>query len=211
MKIILFKPRYKVPFFTGFYFHLLCLSTGNKVELLFCCRETDVTLPVPGAGFISSHPTELGYVQYSGIPQCPDGMGQGSYVTDQFGNTRPTWYDPYSSRYVAVKWDTCIYSTNFGFVCLCVCVHVRACVCAHICMSCITACCFSHTCTVTLHSAMFMSTIQSPLAAEVLKLVQWCDVLKQIEHNSVCPPVLFSLSKKIRRHYFLALLHSIVS
>ena len=90
---------------------------------MFCFRESDVTLPVPGAGFISSHPTELGYVQYSGMPQCPDGMGQGSYVTDQFGNTRPTWYDPYSSRYVTVKWDTCTYSTNFGLcVCVCVCV-----------------------------------------------------------------------------------------
>ena len=93
---------------------------------MFCFRETDVTLPVPGAGagFISSHATDLGYVQYSGMPHCPDGMGQGSYVTDQFGNTRPTWYDPYSSRYVTVKWDTSIYSTNVGFVCVCVCVCV---------------------------------------------------------------------------------------
>jgi len=141
---------------------------------LFCFRETDVTLPVPGAGFISSHPTELGYVQYSGMPQCPDGMGQGSYVTDQFGNTRPTWYDPYSSRYVTVKWDTCTYSILVLCVCLHVCVyvfrHVHACACACACVcfrNSITACHFIRIRTVTLHSAMFMSTMQSPVATEV--------------------------------------------
>jgi hypothetical protein len=69
-------------------------------------RENDITVPVPSAGFVSTHPADFGYIQYSGMSQCQDVMGQSSYITDQFGNTRPTWYDPYSSRYVTVRQGT---------------------------------------------------------------------------------------------------------
>jgi hypothetical protein len=85
-----------------------CFVQIQRITCSWCSvfRESDVTLSVPTAGFVSTHPSELGYVQYPGMPQCPDGMGQGSYITDQFGNTRPTWYDPYSNRYGTVSCST---------------------------------------------------------------------------------------------------------
>jgi hypothetical protein len=76
-------------------------------------RESDITLSAPAAGFVSTHPPEFSYMQYPGMSQCPDGVGQGSYITDQFGNARPTWYDPYSNRYDSIKWSTCTVSTYF--------------------------------------------------------------------------------------------------
>ncbi|PSN43517.1 hypothetical protein C0J52_21207 [Blattella germanica] len=55
----------------------------------------DIAPGVPATGFVTNLPADFGYVQYPGIT-CQD---QAAYITDQFGNTRPTWYDPYSNSF----------------------------------------------------------------------------------------------------------------